>query len=116
MSDEALAIRGKITDQMKKLSNAKEETLKQPIREKIEELKIELFVILTEPQKYVIDELAISCRELAQGYLSERKQSIISTIENLWDKYQVSLGEIRTERDSAMGELETYLAELGYLA
>lgn len=116
MSDEALAIRAKIADQMKKLSNAKEETLKQPIREKIEELKIELFAILSNPQKYVVDELAISCRELAQGYLSERKQSIIFTIENLWDKYQVSLGEIRTERDTATHELEIYLAELGYLA
>lgn len=116
MSDEARTIRGKIADQMKKLSNAKEETLKQPIREKIEELKIELFAMLSDPQKYVVDELAISCRELAYGYLSERKQSIISTIENLWDKYQVSLREIRTDRDSAMDELETYLAELGYLA
>jgi type I restriction enzyme M protein len=59
MSDEALAIRGKIADQMKKLSNAKEETLKQPIRDKDRRVEDRAFRdAFTEPQKYVVDELA----------------------------------------------------------
>ena len=41
--------------------------------------------------------------------------SIIKSIENLWDKYQVSLKEIENQRDEATNEIKSFLSELGYL-
>lgn len=111
----AQGVHAKLIETVKKLYNAKEESDKAPIRERIEELKEALFTSIPDAREYIVDELRLSALELANRYLSERKQMIISDIETLWDKYAVSLIEIEVERDVATEAIKEFLAELGYV-
>ena len=48
-------------------------------------------------------------------YVEEHRQEVRAAVENLWNKYGVSLKTIETERDAAAGRLDGFLKELGYL-
>lgn len=105
----------KLQDLFKKLKSAKEENDKIVIREKIEEQKEKLFENIVNIKKWIVLELKTDALNIINRYLSEKKQSIIKSIENLWDKYQVSLKEIENQRDEATKEIKSFLMELGYL-
>ena len=47
-------------------------------------------------------------------YLLAHRQQVIAAIENWWDKYRVTLQEMRTDRDKAEWKLEGLLERLGY--
>lgn len=47
-------------------------------------------------------------------YVTARQQALVAALENLWDKYRVSLAEIETERDAARAKLEGFVEGLGY--
>lgn len=79
------------------------------------ELKEELFKDVPNIKELVVLQLQLDSQTIANRYLSEKKQIIIKALENLWDKYQVSLAEIESERDEATNEIKTYLSELDYL-
>jgi hypothetical protein len=49
-----------------------------------------------------------------EHYLLAHRQLIIATIENWWDKYRITLQDIRSARDVAEQELVGLLKELGY--
>lgn len=49
-----------------------------------------------------------------EGYLRQHGRGFVGAVENLWDKYAVTLREILAERDRAAGELKVFLGELGY--
>ena len=49
-------------------------------------------------------------------YLNAERKKIVSIFEKLWDKYQVSLAQIKTERDEAVGNLNDYLEKLHYVS
>ncbi len=115
LSEEQLALHVKLLELFKKLKTAKEENDKVVIREKIQEQKEKLFEGMTNIKELVINQLKLDAMSIANRYLSEKKQTIIKTLENLWDKYRVSLSEIESERDEATSEIKTYLSELGYL-
>jgi type I restriction enzyme M protein len=115
LSEEQLALHVKLLELFKKLKTAKEENDKVVIREKIQEQKEKLFDGMTNTKGLVINQLKLDAMSIANRYLSEKKQTIIKTLENLWDKYKVSLSEIESERDEATNEIKTYLSELGYL-
>jgi type I restriction enzyme M protein len=115
LSEEQLALHVKLLELFKKLKTAKEENDKVVIREKIQEQKEKLFEGMTNIKELVINQLKLDAMSIANRYLSEKKQTIIKTLENLWDKYRVSLSEIESERDEATNEIKTYLSELGYL-
>lgn len=115
LDESAKTLHAKLADAVKKLSNAKEESDKAPIRDKIEEFKATLFASIPDARECIVDELRFSALELANRYLSERKQAIISDVEMLWDKYAVSLSVIEAERDAASEALKGYLSELGYV-
>ena len=85
------------------------------IREKIEEQKEKLFENISNIKEWIVLELKTDALNVINRYLSEKKQSIIKSIENLWDKYQVSLKEIENQRDEATNEIKSFLSELGYL-
>jgi type I restriction enzyme M protein len=95
--------------------SAKEENDKIVIREKIEEQKEKLFENISNIKEWIVLELKTDALNVINRYLSEKKQSIIKSIENLWDKYQVSLKEIENQRDEATNEIKSFLSELGYL-
>ena len=105
----------KLQDLFKKLKSAKEENDKIVIREKIEEQKEKLFENISNIKEWIVLELKTDALNVINRYLSEKKQSIIKSIENLWDKYQVSLKEIENQRDEATNEIKSFLSELGYL-
>ena len=49
------------------------------------------------------------------SYIAAHRQEVISALENFWDKYRVTLGDIERERDAAMDELARFTATLGYM-
>jgi len=115
LGDVKKPLHAKLQELTKKLKNAKDENDKVIIREQILELKKQLFEDMPNIKELVITELKLDAMSEANRYLSEKKQSIIKTLENLWDKYKVSLSEIEKERDEATSEIKEFLNELGYL-
>lgn len=105
----------KLQEHSKKLKNAKEENDKVVLREKILDLKKELFEDMLNIKEHIITQLKTDTKNIANRYLSEKKQSIIKSVENLWDKYEVSLETIEEQRETATSEIKSYLSELGYL-
>lgn len=114
LDKEALTLHVKYMELLKKLKSAKEENDKVVIRDKMAELKEKIFANIADVKPLVVDQLKKDALQIAQRYLSEKKQAIIINIENLWDKYQVSLAEIEDERDTATKEIKEFLMELGY--
>ncbi len=49
-----------------------------------------------------------------QAYIRAYQQGLTKAVENLWDKYAVTLKEILAERDQVSEELDGFLRELGY--
>jgi len=47
-------------------------------------------------------------------YLNAEKKGIIKIFENLWDKYKISLLELRAARDEEVGKLDEFLKKLGF--
>jgi type I restriction enzyme M protein len=115
LNDEQKALHVRLLELFKKLKTAKEENDKIVVREKIAKLKEQLFENLLHVRDLVVLQLSLDSQNIANRYLSEKKQTIIKTLENLWDKYKVSLSEIESERDEATNEIKNYLSELGYL-
>jgi len=118
LGDTKKPLHTKLQELTKKLKNAKDENDKVIIREQILELKKQLFTgseVLTSSKELIITQLKLDAMNESNRYLSEKKQSIIKTLENLWDKYKVSLSEIEKERDEATSEIKEFLNELGYL-
>lgn len=105
----------KLQDLFKKLKSAKEENDKIVIREKILEQKEKLFENIIDIKSWIVLELKTDALNIVNRYLSQKKQSIIKSIENLWDKYLLSLKEIENQRDEATNEIKSFLADLGYL-
>jgi type I restriction enzyme M protein len=48
------------------------------------------------------------------GYLRSYLRGFIAAVENLWDKYAVTLNDILAERDQAAKLLGGFMRELGY--
>lgn len=63
--------------------------------------------------------LKLLCENLAaylNSYIAVHRQKVVSALENFWDKYRVTLGDIERERDAAMREVTNFTAALGYTA
>ncbi|MFA6138976.1 MAG: class I SAM-dependent DNA methyltransferase [Sulfurimonas sp.] len=114
LDEEALTPHAKYIDLLKKLKSAKEENDKAVIRDKMAEFKEKIFINMHDVKPLIVEQLKNDALQIAQRYLSEKKQAIIVNIENLWDKYQVSLAEIEDERNTATKEMKVFLTELGY--
>jgi type I restriction enzyme M protein len=62
--------------------------------------------------------LAIARERLETGldrYVAARQQALVAALENLWDKYRVSLTEIEAGRDAARAKLAGLVEGLGYV-
>ena len=115
LDEEAHLPHAKYMELLKKLKSAKEENDRVVIREKIAQIKEQIFENIADVKPFVVQQLKTDALEIANRYLNEKKQAIIKSIENLWDKYQVSLEQIEKERDEATAEIKEFLVEIGYL-
>ncbi len=63
--------------------------------------------------------LKLLCENLAaylDSYITSHRQEVVSAVDNFWDKYHETLGDIERKRDAAMEELSEFTAALGYTA
>ncbi|HGG0417179.1 TPA: type I restriction-modification system subunit M [Clostridium sporogenes] len=65
-------------------------------------------------EKIVLHRFYKRLNEIMNSFLQDELQNIIRDIENLWDKYKVSLNSILKERETMRNELNEFLKELGY--
>lgn len=53
---------------------------------------------------------------IVERYILTQRQLLIATVENWWDKYQVTLSEIEQARTNAAQKMANYLKVLGYVS
>jgi len=52
--------------------------------------------------------------EQFDGYLRQYQRAFIAAVENIWQKYAVTMKQILAERDQAAAHLNQFMKELGY--
>ncbi len=68
-----------------------------------------------EAAKLILTILYKEMLNIVERYLATERQQLIVTIENWWDKYQVTLTQIESSRNTAADALNGYLERLGYV-
>lgn len=120
-SDAALKEAGELEELIARIEG-KEKELKKARRElkglsdKLEEQIKQKKESLTEEEarELLLEHFFILMKDQLTRYINAEKKEIIRIFENLWDKYRVSLMELRKERDEEVKKLDEYLEKLGY--
>jgi type I restriction enzyme M protein len=86
----------------------KEKELEDKIGRKREALSDE------EAKEILLEKFYELINEQLDKYLNAEKKEIIKISENLWDKYKVSLKELKQERDEEVRRLDEFLGKLRY--
>ncbi len=68
----------------------------------------------TEAKELILQRFRNELDNEYRAYIRAYLQGLTNVIENLWDKYAVTMKEILTERDQVAAELDRFLMELGY--
>ena len=68
-----------------------------------------------EAKELILDKFYQTIKQHLEKYLNAEKRELIKIFENLWDKYKVSLNEMKFERDLEVKKLEEFLEMLGYV-
>lgn len=102
---EILAALRKAKKTLKDLTNA----LLQVLKKKRAELSAE------DCRDLVLDLSREDLERVLLRYVEEHRQEVRAAVENLWNKYGVSLRVIQAERDAAAERLDGFLKELGYV-
>jgi len=68
-----------------------------------------------EAKELILDKFYQTAKQHLEKYLNAEKRELIKIFENLWDKYKVSLNEMKFERDLEVKKLEEFLEKLGYV-
>jgi type I restriction enzyme M protein len=89
---------------IKEIKDRKEE-LVEKAREKISS---------DEARILILDRWKATLHETIMRYVSEYQRSFLYNLENLWEKYTVTLNNILEERDNENKRLSLFLGELGY--
>ncbi|EOY4666927.1 N-6 DNA methylase [Vibrio alginolyticus] len=88
---------------------AKTEAFESELNTKVDELGS------AEAAQLILDILYQDMLTIVERYLATERQQLIETVENWWDKYQVTLTQIESSRDKAAKTLNGYLSGLGYV-
>ena len=67
-----------------------------------------------EARRLILARWRLTLVETVAAYLEIRLRDLIVAVENLHDKYTVTLGDILGEREAAAARLDSFLEELGY--
>jgi len=68
-----------------------------------------------EAKELILDKVYQTVKQHLERYLNAEKKELIKIFENLWDKYKVSLNELKAERDLEVKKLDEFLERLGYV-
>lgn len=90
-----------------KIAEKQKEELVEAARSKISEAKAQALILERFKQTLITEYQA-----RLKAYVNE----LTKAIENLSDKYSITLGKILDEREKATNQLDQYLGELGYVA
>jgi type I restriction enzyme M protein len=93
---------------IKRTLKEKEEQIKNSLEAKRQQLTED------EAKELIIGRFYRVIESYLEKELNNEKKALIKIFENLWDKYQTSLEELREERDQEVRTLEEFLAGLGY--
>jgi type I restriction enzyme M protein len=98
----------------KKLSAAKlkVKAAKKGFADRLEEAQAQ--VDAEQAQVLVLDILRADLLRELERRVTAHRQEVVSTVENWWDKYRVTLRDIEGERDTAKVQLDGFLKGLGY--
>ena len=99
----------------KDIKDAKKELKDQEkaLAQKIEAKKLSFTE--KEAKELILKKLFDGIQSEMERYLNAEKKKIVSIFEKFWDKYQVPLADITTERDEAVTQLNDFLTKLNYL-
>jgi len=92
-----------------KILKAKTEAFESELNTKVDELGS------AEAAQLILDILYQDMLTIVERYLATERQQLIATVENWWDKYQVTLTKIESSRNTAAKALKGYLSGLGYV-
>jgi type I restriction enzyme M protein len=108
-------LRKKIELKEKELKNLNRElrAINQDLVKKIEEKRN--FLTEQEVKELLLDKFYLTIHKHLEKYLNTEKKELTKIFENLWDKYKISLNELKFERDLEVKKLEEFLEKLGYL-
>jgi len=93
---------------IKKDLKTKEQELEEKVKQKRESLTEE------EAKELLLEKFYDLIREQLTKYLNAEKKELIKIFEKLWDKYSVSLEQLKKERDEEVRKLDEFLVKLGY--
>lgn len=97
--------RTKVTKSLK----AKTEAFESELNTKVDELGSD------DAAKLILNILYQDMLTIVERYLATERQQLIATIENWWEKYQVTLTQIESSRNKSAKALNDYLSGLGYV-
>jgi len=116
---------GELEDE-EKLSEAEIKKLKQEllqVKKILTKLKEDLIkqldnarkqLMMEQCQRLVLDIAKDDLENQLNRYVNAHRQLVISSLENWWDKYRVTLRDIEAKRDDAAKRLDGFLRGLGY--
>ena len=108
-------LRKKIEVKEKELKKLSKELriINQDLVKKIEEKRN--FLTEQEVKELLLDKFYLTIHKHLEKYLNTEKKELTKIFENLWDKYKISLNELKFERDLEVKKLDEFLEKLGYL-
>jgi len=104
----------KIEDKDKELKKLNKElkSMKEDLEDKIKQKRDSL--TYKEAEELILEKFYETIMQHLEKYLNAEKKELTKIFENLWDKYKVSLKQLRNERDEEVKKLEDFLEKLGY--
>jgi type I restriction enzyme M protein len=67
-----------------------------------------------EAKQLILERFQQLLTEQFDGYLRQYQRAFIAAVENLWQKYAVTIKQIVADRDQAAAQLNVFMKELGY--
>lgn len=68
-----------------------------------------------EARRLILKKIYDIARSQQERYLSAEKRRLLHGIENLWDKYAVSIRKLELERGKTLAAVDTFLEGLSYV-
>jgi len=98
--------------ELKKL-NKELKSMKENIEDKIQQKRDSL--TKEEAEDLLLEKFNETIKQHLERYLNVEKKELTKIFENLWDKYKVSMKQLREERDEEVKKLDDFLKKLGYV-